>query len=137
MAQFLIWLNKNTKEKFIAKARGYIVFLLEIFLNHISLNANIVRGMAWFDPNILLCIPSEQATLWFAALYQSFSLRGWLESSPEDDCSDECLEFAGHFRQTYTSSKHSPDEFLDMVDLLSGMSELRNWPHLFRLFRLN
>ena len=86
-------LVENTKENFVAKARGYMVFLLENFLNHISLNANIVRGMVCIDPHILLCHPMEQATFCFAALYQSFNLRGWLEGSPENDCRDEYLEF--------------------------------------------
>ena len=91
--------------------------------------------MACFDPHILLCLPMEQATFCFAALYQSFSLRGWLESSPEDDCRDEYPEFVGHFRQTDHSLKNSPGGFLDMVDLLSPMPELRIRPHLYRLFR--
>ena len=69
-------LADGVKEKFVAKARKIIVTLLENFLNHISLNANIVRGLACFDPNILLCLPMEQATFCFTALYQSFSLRG-------------------------------------------------------------
>ena len=130
-------LVEGAKEKFVAKARSYFVTLLENFLGHVSLNANIVRGMACFDPNILLCFPFEQATYCFTALYQSFSLRGWLEGSPEKDCRDEYFEFIGHFRQTYHSLKDSPKGFSDMVDLLSSMPELRNRTHLYRLFQLS
>ena len=35
-------LVEGVKEKFVAKARSYIVTLLENFLGHVSLNANIV-----------------------------------------------------------------------------------------------
>ena len=130
-------LVKETKEKFVAKARSYVVTLLENFLGHISLNANIVCGMACFDPNILLCLPLEQANFCFTALYQSFSLRDWLEGSPENDCRDEYLDFIGHFRQAYHSLKDSPNGFSDMVNLLSSMPELRNRAHLYRLFQLS
>ena len=125
------------KEKFIAKARSYLVTLLENFLNHISLNANIVVGMACFDPNVLMCLPMEQASFCFTDLYQSLSLRGWLDGSLEHDCRDDYLEFVGHFRQTYHALKDSPKGFSDMVDLLSAMPELRNRVHLHRLFQLS
>ena len=93
--------------------------------------------MACFDPNVLLCLPTEQASFCFAALYQSFNVRGWLEGSPENDCRDEYLEFVGHFRQTYQALEKSPNGFSDMVDLLSSMPELRNRAHLHRLFQLS
>ena len=125
------------KEKFVAKARSYLVTLLENFLNHTSLNANLVVGMACFDPNVLLCLPTEQASFCFTALHQSFNVRGWLEGSPEDDCRDEYLEFVGHFRQTYQALEKSLNGFPDMVDLLSSMPELRNRAHLHRLFQLS
>ena len=72
----------------------------------------------------------ERAPFCFAALYQRFSHRDWLEGSPHDDYRDEYLEFVMLFRQSYHSLKNSPDAFLDMVDLLSAMPELRNRPHL-------
>ena len=128
-------LVEEAKEKFVAKARSYVD--LGNFLGHISLNANIVCGMACFDPNILLCLPLEQANFCFSALYQSFSLRGWLEGSPEYDCRDEYLDFIGHFRQAYHSLKDSPNGFSDMVNLLSSMPELRNRAHLYHLFQLS
>ena len=130
-------LVEETKEKFVAKARSYVVTLLEIFLGHLRLNANIVCGMACFDPKIILCLPLEQANFCFTALYQSFSLRGWLEGSPENDCRDEYLDFVGLFRQAYHSLKDSPNGFSDMVNLLSSMPELRNRAPLYRFFQLS
>ena len=60
----------------------------------------------------------------------------WLEWSTEDDCRDEHSEFVDQFRQKYASMKDSPDGFTDMVDLLSGMPELRSRPQLYRVDRL-
>ena len=52
-------LVEDCKEKtvFDSKPRGYLVFLLEKFLGHHSINAEIVSGMASFDPHILLSLP--------------------------------------------------------------------------------
>ena len=86
-------LVEDCKERFVSKARGYLVFLLKKLLGHHSKNAEIVRGMASFDSHILLSLPQEQATHCFVALYISFILRGWLEGSTEDDCRDEYLEY--------------------------------------------
>ena len=40
------------------------------------------------------------------------------------------------FREKYAALEASPDGFIDMVELLSEMAELRSRPHLYRLFRL-
>ena len=124
------------KEEFARRARGYLVSLLEEFLNHISLNADIVKGMATFDPHIFLGSSMEQATFCFAPLFRSFSLRGWLEGFPEADCRDEYMEFFDHFRHTYSALKGS-ERITDMVDLFISMPERQNRPHLCRLFRLS
>ena len=129
-------LVEECKEKFAGKARGYVVYLLEKLLEHHSINAEIVKGMASFDSHILLSLPRDQATCCYRALYNSFNLRGWLEGSSEDDCRDEYLEFVDLFREKYATLEDSPDGFTDMVELLSNMTELRSRPHLYRLFRL-
>ena len=125
------------KEELVSRARSYIVFLLEDFLNHISLNADIVKGMATFDPQIILGISMEQATHCFVPLFRKLRLRGWLEDFSEADCRDEYMEFVDHFRRTYSALKGSPDGFTDMIDLVISMPELQNRPHLCRLFRLS
>ena len=107
-------LVEQAKEKFVAEARSYIVFLLGKILRHISLNADIVRVMACFDPHVLLNLP-QQASFCFVTLSRNFSLRGWLEGSTKDDCRDGCLEFLGHFRQINSCLKNSPGGFTGMV----------------------
>ena len=125
------------RDDFAAKARGYLVHLLEVFLADISLNAGIVRGLGSFDPVALLSLPLEQATYCFSALYRSFSLRGWLENSPEVDARDEYVDFVEYFRQVNSGVKDTPEVFTDMVAFLIGMPELKLRKHLFYIFQLS
>ena len=125
------------KEEFTSRARSYLVSLLEEFLNHISLNADIVKGMATFDPHIKLGNSMEQATFCFTRLFRRFSLGGWLEGFSVADCKDEYMDFVDHFRHTYSNLKCFPEGFTDMVDLLVSMPDLQNRPHLCRFFRLS
>ena len=45
-----------TCDDFATKARGYLVYLLEVFHSDISLNAGVVRGLGSFDPVALLSL---------------------------------------------------------------------------------
>ena len=125
------------RDDFATKARGYLVHLLKVFLADISLNAGIVRGLGSFDPIALLSLPLEQATYCFSALYRSFSLRGWLENSPETDARDEYIDFVEFFRQANSGVKDTPEVFTDMVAFLIGMPELKLRKHLFYIFQLS
>ena len=93
-------LVEECKEKFAGKARGYLVYLGSWITTALTL---IVKGMASFDPHILLSLPRDQATHCYRALYNSFNLRGWLEGSSDDDCPDEYLEFVDQFREKYAA----------------------------------
>ena len=111
--------------------------LLKVFLADISLNAGIVRGLSSFDPVALLSLPLEQATYCFSALYRSFSLRGWLENSPEGDARDEYIDFVEHFRQANSGAKDTPEVFSDIISFLMDMQELKLRKHLFYIFQLS
>ena len=126
-----------TRDEFATKARGYLVHLLKVFLADISLNAGIVRGLASFDPVALLSLPLEQASYCFSALHRSFSLRGWLENSPEADARDEYIDFVEYFRQVHSGAKDTPAVFTDMVAFLMDMPELKLRKHLFYIFQLS
>ena len=126
-----------TRDYFATKARGYLVHLLKVFLADISLNAGIVRGLGSFDPVALLSLLLEQATYCFSALYRSFSLRGWLENSPEADARDEYIDFVEHFRQANSGAKDTPEVFSDMIAFLMDMPELKLRKHLFYIFQLS
>ena len=122
------------RDDFATKARGYLVYLLEVFLSDISLNAGIVRVLGSFDPVALLSLPVDQATYCFSALYRPFSLRGWLENSSESDSRDEYVDFLECFRKKYSGIKDTPEVFTDMVALLMEMPELKMRKHLFYIF---
>ena len=126
-----------TRDDFTTKARGYIVHLLKVFLADISLNAGIVRGLGSFDPVALLSLPLEQTTFCFSAFYRSFSLRGWLENSPETDARDEYVDFVKCFRNANSGAKDTPEIFTDMVAFLMGMPELKLRKHLLYIFQLS
>ena len=126
-----------TRDDFATKARGYLVHLLKVFLADISLNAGIVRGLSSFDPVALLNLPLEQATYCFSALYRSFSLRGWLENSPEADARDEYIDFVEHFRQANSGANDTSEVFSDMISFLMDMPELKLRKHLFYIFQLS
>ena len=63
-------------DNFAAKARGYLVFLLETMLLDVHLTADVVQEMACFDPHVLASLPMEQVSFCFNALFQTFCLRG-------------------------------------------------------------
>ena len=126
-----------TPDEFATKARSYLVHLLKAFLADLSLNAGIFRGLGSFDPVALLSLPLEQATYCFSALYGSFSLRGWLENSPETDARDEYVDFVEYFRSVNSGAKDTPEVFTDMVAFLTSMPELKLRKHLFYTFQLS
>ena len=125
------------KEEFASRARSYLVRLLERFLDDISFNSDIVKGMSCFDPVVLLSVSFDQAALCFSTLYYSFSLRGWVSNTPETEARDEYLEFVDFFRTKYHDFKDVPETFTDMIGLLTPMPELRSRRHLFHLFQLS
>ena len=112
---------------------SHLVYLLEVFLSDISLNAGIVRGLGSFDPVALLSLPIDQAT--FFSL--PFSLRGWLENSPESHARDEYVDFLECFRKKYSGTMDTPEVFTDMVAFLMEMPELKMRKHLFYIFQLS
>ena len=128
---------ESVKEEFVVKARNCLVFLLERFLDDISFNSDIVRGMSCFDPVVFLSVSYEEAAACFSILYYSFSLREWIVNIPEVEARDGYLEFLDFFRNKYEDFRDAPETFTNMVDLLSPMPELRSHKHLFFLFQLS
>ena len=100
------------------RARGYIV-LESVF----RLTADIVRGMARFEPTVLLSQPIEQVLF-----YYTFQLRGCISETSESVYWDEYLEFVDHFRNNNASFKELPHLIVKVVDLLSSIRALRSSP---------
>ena len=108
-------LMEGEREEFATKGRQFIKSLIEILLKDVRLNADIVRGMASFDPVVLLVLPLEEALFCIKALYNSFKIRGWMTGSPEDVMRYDYVGFLEHFRCAYSNFKDSPEVFTDMV----------------------
>ena len=130
-------LVEAAKEELPVQARQFIVSLIEVLLKDVRLNVDIVRGMACFDPAVLLVLPLEEALFFLKSLYSSFKRRGWMSNCAEDDLCNEYVGFLEHFRCTYSNFKDSLEAFTDMTALLSNMPEFRARKLLFYLFRLS
>ena len=71
------------------------------------------------------------------ALYRSFSLRGWLENSPESNAWDEYVDSLECLRNNYSGLKDTPEVFTEMVAYLMEMPELKMRKHLCYIFHLS
>ena len=76
-------------------------FCLRRYYGMSNLTADIVHGLACFDPHVLASLAMEQVTFCFGSLFQSFCLRGWVQRSSESDYRDEYMEFLDYFRASF------------------------------------
>ena len=125
------------RDSFATSARGFFVFLLETFLRDVHLTADIVHGLACFDPHTLVSLSMDQVTFCFGALFQTFCLRGWIQRSLEPDYRDEYLEFVDYFRANFPQFKDMPGQMKDVVSFLVALPAMRTRKNLFHLFRLS
>ena len=125
----------SERDNFAAKSRGYSISLLTILLCDVHLTADIVHGMACFDPHVLVSLPMEQVTFCFSALFQTFCLRGWVQQASESDYRDEYIEFVEYFRTSFSHLQDQPGQVKDIVRFLIVLPTLRSRKNLFYLFR--
>ena len=118
------------------KARDYIVSLLESLLQDIHFNADLVHGMACFDPYVLLSLALDQFSFCFNALYDSFRLQGWVSEASLSDYRDEYFEFVEYLSIAYSGIKNAAGTIPDVLDLLTSMPALRSCFKHFHLYRL-
>ena len=103
------------RDNLAAKARSYFVFQLEAILRDVHLTADIVHGLACFDPHVLVSLAMDQVSFCFGALFQSFCLRGWVQRSSESDFRDEYMEFVDYFRANFPQLKDQPGQMKDVI----------------------
>ena len=126
----------SERDNFASKARAYFIYLLETLLRDVHLTADIVHGMACFDPHVLVSLPMDQVNFCFAALFQTFCLRGWVQRASESDYRDEYVEFVEYFRTSFPHLKDQPGQVKDIVGFLIALPSLRSRKNLLYLFRL-
>ena len=125
----------KVREDFAQYGLTYVSYLLGEILQQSGLRSDLVKGMAAFDPVILLKRPLETALKHFNLLYQVFSLNLWVSVENEDACRDEYLELRDYLRATYPASFDVTSSG-DLIDFLLGLDFLQSRQHLLYLFKL-
>ena len=130
-------LSDKLLDDFALLARDYFVFLLKEVLGHISLTSDGVKGLASFDPKVLLVLPTNMSFSFFTTLYKGFSSRGWVKEVDQQLYLEEYMSFVYDLRRSYPTLVESPDLIFDVVSYLSTSVKLRSRPLLLYIFRLS
>ena len=105
---------ETVKADFVKDSQQYIQFLINGILQRTGLSTNLVKGLAAFDPFIMLKRPMDVALRHFDVLYNTFALRSWVDDSNESLCRDQYIQL-----------------------LLMGFEFLHERSHLLYLFKLS
>ena len=114
----------------------FIQHLLKEVLNQTGLRSEIVKGLAAFDPFILLKRPSEVGLRHFDLLYATFQHRSWARADNEDACREEYIALLDHLRVSYPSDFDLLENSKDLIDFLMGLDFFQTHEHLLYLFKL-
>ena len=74
------------KSKFVQDGQNYLKYLLGEVLHEPGLSSNIIKGLAAFDPTVMLKRPIDIALKHFELLYSTFLLRSWVLEADESAC---------------------------------------------------
>ena len=124
-------------DNFALTARNYVTFLIESTLGHVSITADITRGLASFDPQVLFVLPTSYSYSLFTTLYRSFSSRGWVKDIDEQLCLDQYISFVEEIRSFYPDVVEAPDLIFDVVSFLATSAKLQSRPLLHYVFLLS
>ena len=114
----------------------FIQYLLKEVLNQTGLRSEIVKGLAAFDPFILVKKPSEVGLRHFDLLYATFQHRSWVTTDNEDACREEYIALLDHLRVHYSSDFDLLENSKDHIDFLMGLDFFQTQEHLLYLFKL-
>ena len=106
------------KTDFVTSAKRFIEYLLRVVLQHTGLSSDIVKGLAAFDPHIMLKRPTEVALRHFGNLYSTFQLRSFVSATNEASCRDEYLAILDYLRTNHSSDFSLTSGPLDLVEFL-------------------
>ena len=111
-----------------------MVFLLDNVLQVVRLIEDVVRGMVYFDPNVLMSLPMEQVLFSFTALLKNFRLRSWNVSS-QLDCRVNGIRGLSLSHLQGFQGQSWFDQDMDVR--LAPLPALRSRKKLFQLFQLS
>ena len=128
---------ETVKADFVKDSQQYIQFLIIGILQRTGLSTILVKGLAAFDPYIMLKRPMDVALRHFDVLYNTYALRPWVDDSNESLCRDRYIQLLDHLRTAYGSSFDITSVAADLIEFLMGLEFLHERSHLLYLFKLS
>ena len=128
---------ETVKADFVKDSQQYIQFLINGILQRTGLSTNLVKGLAAFDPYIMLKRPMDVALRHFDVPYNTFALRSWVDDSNASMCRDQYIQLLEHLRTAYGSSFDITSVAADLIEFLMGLEFLHERSHLLYLFKLS
>ena len=107
---------ETIKAEFVQDAMAYLKHLLSEVLRQAGLIFNIIKGLAAFDPHIMVKRPIEVALRNFDILFSSFQRRSWISASVEATCRDQYVELIDYLRAKYSGGLEGTEEAKDLID---------------------
>ena len=127
---------ETIKTEFVQDAMAYLKHLLSEVLRQAGLSSNIIKGLAAFDPHIMVKRPTEVALRHFDILFSTFQRRSWISASVETACRDQYVELIDYLRAKYSGGLEVTEEAKDLIDFLMNLDFLQTREHLLHLFKL-
>ena len=125
------------KNDFVRDTQSYLQYLIGTVLRQAGLCSNLVRGLAAFDPHIMVHRATEVALRHFDLLYRTFQLRSWVSSANESACRDEYVELLDQLRASILPSFDVTQGSADLIDFLINLDFMQEHSHLLYLFKLS
>ena len=128
---------ETVKSDFIKDSQQYVQLLINGILQRTGFSTNLVKGLAAFDPFIMLKRPMDVALQHFDVLYSTFALRSWVDDSNESLCRDQYIQLLDHLRTAYGPNFDITSVAADLIEFLMGLQLLHERSHLLYLFKLS
>ena len=128
---------ETIKNDFVRDCQNFIQFLIGGVLHQAGLCSNLVRGLAAFDPYIMVKRPTEVALRHFDLLYRTFQLRSWVSLANESTCRDEYVELLDHLKASSLPSFDVSQGSPDLIDFLVNLDFMQEHSRLLYLFKLS
>ena len=127
----------SVKNDFVQDCQKYLQFLIGGILRQAGLCSNLIRGLAAFDPCIMVKRPTEVALRHFDLLYRTFQLRSWVSTANESACWDEYVELLDQLKASSLPSFDVSQGSPDLIDFLVNLDFMQEHSHLMYLFKLS
>ena len=127
----------SVKNDFVQDCQNYLQFLIGGILRQAGLCSNLIRGLAAFDPCIMVKRPTEVALRHFDLLYRTFQLRSWVSSANESACRDEYVELLDQLKASSLPSLDVSQGSPDLIDFLVNLDFMQEHSHLMYFFKLS